>query len=354
MGIQSPYRSIEWADQAQHLTQLHVHEPRNQISDDSTVHEPSVDAELVPIDTIGKNNLSPASSPATLLRKYRHVGYTVFALTEHEYYVDREKHKDVAYEEMPDQLSQTSGPWSKWDVDPADHDVVALSGTELRGETDGTLHDLIGVDTDVGHGRQAPMAELLERIADQDGLAILPHPSKYTSPDEHDRYASLFEENDVLLGVEVFNANDRYPSRELWDQLLTEFGADRPVWAFAGDDYHGRSRPSDGKRFNRSRLVLLPTEHSKRAVTAALAEGRFYVQFNGDHHAPFVESIAVTDRTITVDAPAAERVVWIADGVDVASGAEISRSDVGDAAYVRAEIHGAGDAVSCTQPFYLT
>ncbi|WP_323173570.1 hypothetical protein [Natrialba sp. PRR66] len=347
-----PYNGVEWDDYEQHLTQLHTHEPRNTIRDDTCIHEPGIDAETIPIDALGKNNLSPASSPRTLLKKYRNIGYTVFSLTEHEYYVERSKYKDVSYEEMPERLDQTSWPWTKWGIDPEELGVITLSGTELRASHHGSLHDVIGLDTDIGHGQQASMTTLLDRIANQDGLAILPHPSKYNDVSNYGQYVSVFEAADILLGMEIFNANDRYPSRALWDRLLMHFGPDRPIWAFAGDDYHSRARPRDGKRFNRSRNVLLLPTHSKDAVREALTEGQFYVQHNGDHHAPFIHSIDVTDEAISVDAPDAVGIEWIADGEVVATGETVLSDRLVDRTYVRAEVHGDGRAVSCTQPFY--
>ncbi|WP_136689297.1 CehA/McbA family metallohydrolase domain-containing protein [Halorhabdus amylolytica] len=369
MGFVHPYEAVEWAEHSRHLAQLHTHEPRNTIRADTNDHEPAIDVERVPIDDLGKNNLSPASRPEVLARKYRNAGYTVFALTEHEYYVDRTKHKDVPYEEMPDVLAETSWPWGDRDgdpteqpgtepldgteFDPAQRDMLALQGTELRGRFQGTLQDLIGLDTDIGHGRQESMGTLLERIAAQDGIALLPHPSKYRDTVSVGDYRSLFESFDVLRGLEIFNAHDRYPGRTLWDRLLTELGADRPIWAVAGDDYHGRARPSDGKRFDRSRLVLLLPALTREAVSDALRHGRSYVQYNGDAHAPFVESIQVTERAITVDAPAATRIEWIAAGETIKTGDNVEYEHVADEPYVRAAIHGDGDALTCTQPFYV-
>ena len=361
MGFTHPYEAVEWAEHSRHLTQLHAHEPRNTIRADTNDHEPAIDVERVPIDDLGKNNLSPASRPEVLARKYRNAGYTVFALTEHEYYVDRTKHKDVPYEEMPNVLAETSWPPGEGDsdrskqrdFDPADRGMLALRGTELRGRFQGTLQDVISLDTDIGHGRQESMGALLERIAARDGIALLPHPSKYRDTVSVGDYRSLFESFDVLRGLEIFNAHDRYPSRTLWDRLLTELGAERPVWAVAGDDYHGRARPSDGKRFDRSRLVLLLPTLTREAVSDALRHGRSYVQYNGDAHAPFVESIQVTERAITVDAPAATRIEWIAAGETVTTGDNVEYERVADEPYVRAAIHGDGDALTCTQPFYV-
>lgn len=353
MGFIDPYDGVDWAGDERHLAQLHTHQPRNAVQVHSADHDPAVDAEVVPVDDLGKNDLSPASGPDSLLRKYRYTGHTVFALTEHEYYVDREKYKQTPYEEMPDRLDRTMWPPAEWGADPDELGVLALQGAELRGSLDGTLQDVIALDAAVGHGRQEPMDRLLERIDAANGLAVLPHPSKYHDPSEYEAYVPVFEASDSLAGMEVFNANDRYPSRELWDRLLTHFGAERPVWAFAGDDYHGRARPSDGKRFNRSRVVALVPSLSKTAVREALSEGRSYVQFNGDGHAPFLDSVTVTDEAVTVDAPDAADIEWVAGGESVASGETVRLETVADRPYVRAEVRGDGDGVTLTQPFYV-
>ncbi|MFB6200483.1 MAG: hypothetical protein ABEI98_00540 [Halorhabdus sp.] len=236
---------------------------------------------------------------------------------------------------------------------PEQRDMVALRGTELRGRFQGTLQDVIGLDTEIGHGRQEPMGMLLDRIDARDGIAFLPHPSKYRDAVSVRDYRSLFDSYDVLRGLEIFNAHDRYPSRHLWDQLLTELGADRPVWAVAGDDYHARARPSNGKRFDRSRLVLLLPTLTREAVKDALRHGRSYVQYNGDSHAPFIEAVRTTERRITIDVPAANRIEWIAAGETVHTGDSVRYEHVADAPYVRATIYGDGEARTCTQPFYL-
>lgn len=353
MGFSHPYEEVDWSGDETHLTQLHTHEPRNMVRAESSDHDPAVDTERIPLDDLGKNSLSPAPDPSVLARKYRNAGYTVFALTEHEYYVDGEKYKTAAYDEFPERLSQTSWAWEERGSVPPELEMVALSGTELRATVAGTLHDVIGLDTEIGHGQGRSLTTLLDALAEEGGLAVLPHPSKYFDPEEYEMYCPAFDASENLLGLEIFNGHDRYPSRALWDRLLTHFGGERPIWAFAGDDYHGRARPRGQKRFDRSRMALLVGELSREAVREALAEGRSYVQYNADSHAPFIDAIEETDETITIRASNEQRIEWIGAGERVATGETVARSRISETPYVRAEIHGNGEALTCTQPFYL-
>lgn len=352
MAVSHSYRGVDWTDVESHLAQFHLHEPRNRITATSSVHEPTVAKERLP-DGIKKNALSPASSPGTLVEKYRYTGYTVMALTEHEYYIDRTKRKDEPYSP---EFDVTSWPWTEWGVDPDELGMVPIRGAELRGyvpELERT-HDVLSLDTDVGHGKDRDLGAVIEEVGATGGLAYLAHPAKYVTPEEWELYRPHFEATDALLGVEVFNANDRYPAgRELWDRLLTHFGADRPIWAIANDDYHARPRKSNDRRFDRSRNVLLLPERSREAVRSALVNGQYYVQYNDQSMAPFIETIEDDGSTITIRAPDARAIEWIGAGETLATGSTVALGDLPAVEYVRAELHGAGEAVTCTQPFYL-
>ncbi|WP_243641419.1 hypothetical protein [Natrarchaeobius halalkaliphilus] len=337
------------------MAQFHVHEPRNELSADTARHEPDVALEGVPIDHIGKNDLSEASSPGVLIQKYRNAGYTVFSLTEHEYQVDGKKYKRVPYDEVDADLDKMSWPWSQWGVDADELGMVALQGGEIRGDVEGVekLHDIVSLDNDLGHGKDQSVETVLGEVEDRGGITFLAHPSKYTATEDWELYIPVLESSDALLGLEVFNGDDRAPSRELWDKLLTHFGSDRPIWASGGDDYHARARERYDKRFNRSRTVILVPELSKQNVTDALRDGKSYVQYNGDAQAPFIESIESTENSITITAPSAHEITWIADGEAVATGETVVSETLDDPAYVRAELSGRGGSITATQPFYL-
>ncbi|RQH02637.1 hypothetical protein [Natrarchaeobius oligotrophus] len=355
MDFTHPYEEVDWSKVEHHLAQFHVHEPRNKLSADTARHEPDVAAEGVPIDHIGKNNLSEASSPGVLIQKYRNAGYTVFSLTEHEYQVDGNKYKHVPYDECDADLDKMSWPWSKWGVDADKLEMVALQGAEIRGDVHGVdnLHDIVSLDNDLGHGRDRPIEEVVADVEERGGIMYLAHPSKYTDTENWEIYCPVLESCDALLGLEIFNGDDRAPSRELWDRLLTHFGKERPLWASGGDDYHARARERYDKRFNRSRTVVLVSELSKRNVTEALRNGRSYVQYNGDAQAPFIESIESSSNSVTISAPDANEITWIAEGEEVATGETVVSDALDDPAYVRAELGGRGGSITATNPFYL-
>lgn len=339
----NPYRDLNWENVTQCTAQFHLHEPRNPIDSASSKHDPPAEATA--------EDLEGYSSPGELIDKYRNAGYGALAVTEHEYYVDGTKHKGEPFFEG---LDVTTWPWSKWDRTGA-NDPIPIQGAELRCSVEGIdgLHDLVSLGNDLGHGREQSIEEVTNKIENRDGIAFLAHPGKYVDPEDADVYLGPFEQSDALLGLEVFNARDRYPGRGLWDALLTTLGSRRPIWAFADDDYHAKQRPEGAERFDRSRTVLLLEQKSPSAVIEALRAGQSYVQYDDDGEAPVINSIEEESASLTLAVPEDVAVQWISDGETIATGKDLSLTSV-SGKYVRAEVYGSGEAVSCTQPIYLT
>ncbi len=340
----NPYADVDWKATDQCLSQFHLHEPRNWIDPQSTAHDPSGE--------IADGGDRKRASPGDLIKKYQCAGYSALAVTEHEYYVDGTKHKGEGFFEG---LDVTSWPWSQWGH-PVGDGMIPIQGAELRGTLEGIdeCHDIVSLGTDLGHGRGRSLLEVATEIDNRGGISFLPHPGRYPHPESLEAYIELFEQVETVLGVEAFNAQDRYPGcRDIWDSLLVRFGSRRPIWAFANDDYHARPRTPETERFDRSRTVLLLEEQSPAGVIDALRAGRSYVQYNGDGIAPVIESIAVDDGRVQVVSPDATSIRWIADGKPVETGAVLEIKDV-SAGYVRAEAVGSHGSVSCTQPLYLT
>lgn len=340
----NPYADVNWKTTDQCLSQFHLHEPRNRIDPESATHDPPGE--------IADGGDRERSSPGDLIDKYQRAGYSALAVTEHEYYVDGTKHKDDPFFE---ELDVTSWPWSQWERNGVPDEMVPIQGAELRGTVEGIdeHHDIVSLGNDLGHGRGRSLLQVATEIDERGGVSFLPHPGRYPQPQVLEAYVELFETVDTLLGVEAFNARDRYPGcREIWDTLLVEFGSRQPIWAFANDDYHARPRSPENERFDRSRTVLLLDERSPAGVIDALRAGQSYVQYNGDSIAPAIESIAVDNGHVRVVSPEATLIRWIADGEPVETGACLAVGDV-SARYVRAEAFGSGSSVSCTQPLYL-
>ncbi|WP_440764123.1 hypothetical protein [Natronorubrum sp. DTA7] len=341
----NPYAAVEWETTDQCLSQFHLHEPRNCIDPESATHDPAGE--------IADGGDRERPSPGDLIDKYQFAGYSALAVTEHEYYVDGTKHKGEPFFE---DLDVTSWPWSQWERHEGAGDVLPIQGAELRGTVEGIdeRHDIVSLDNDLGHGRGQSLLQVATEIDERGGVSFLPHPGRYPQPEGLETYVELFERVDTVLGVEAFNARDRYPGcRDIWDELLVEFGPQRPIWAFANDDYHARPRSPENERFDRSRTVLLLEERSPAGVIDALRAGRSYVQYNGDSIAPAIDSITVDDGRARIASPEATSVRWIGDGEPIATGTTLPLRDV-SSTYVRAEASGPGGAVSCTQPLFLS
>jgi hypothetical protein len=344
--VHNPYADVDWNRVDHCLSQFHIHEPRNRINPQSVAHDPPADA------TGGEDDAR--STPGALVDKYQLAGYGALAVTEHEYFINGVKRKGEPFAE---EFDVTTWPWSRWERDGDPDGLIPIQGAELRGTIDGVdgRHDIVSLGNDLGHGRGRSLEEVAAEVGKRGGVSFLPHPGKYVEPtlDSLHAYIELFEQSDSLLGIEAFNANDRFPTcRAIWDALLTEFGTRRPIWAFANDDYHAKQRPRGDERFDQSRTVLLLDAQSSEDVLDALRTGRSYVQYNNGGSAPMIESIVAGEHSVRIASPSATEVRWIAEGEVVSTAFEFAFAEC-PAGYVRAEVSAADGAVSCTQPIYL-
>lgn len=312
----NPYADIDWDAVEPHRAQFHTHTSR-----------PAVD---------GHSGDDP---PAAVVDAYRDAGYAALSLNEHEYNVE-----------------ELTWPWTRWDRDPDELGMVAVQGVELGGSADADRiqHDVLSLFNDLDDSTGMTIDEALTEIGERGGLAIFSHPGRYHEPDEWEFYAEYFRRHPHLLGLEVVNATDRYPDdRTLWDRLQSELGADRPVWGFANDDFHGRDRTYG---FDRSRNALLLEELSEAAVTSALVDGRFYYQhaFEADADPPDVDAVVHDagrgELTVRPDGPAA--VEWIGGGTIVERGETLRYREAVDSGHVRARIVD-DEGAAGTQPFFF-
>ena len=314
--VLDPYANVRWKHVESHLANFHAH----------TSNEPT-------------DGHSGADAPESVIDEYAAAGYSVLTLTEHEYNV-----------------TEPTWPWTDWDRDPDELEMIALQGVELTVDTGsgGFAHDVLSLETDLASSEGMDVSDVLAEIDDRGGAAILPHPGRYHEPDERGFY-ERFVIRPYVLGLEVVNATDRYPTdRELWDALLTDLGGDHLVWGFANDDYHGRDQPYG---FDNARNVLLLEELTPDAVREALRAGRFYTQQRTEGaqvDPPRIESIVLDpdEETITlepVESGREVRIEWIADGMPISEGPTMSYGDV-EVGYARGRVIGPG-GVARTQPF---
>jgi len=306
----NPYAGVDWAASDQYKAQLHTH-----------TNQPPTDRH------------SGVDAPEQVIDDYHEAGYAVLALTDHEYTID-----------------EPTWPWTDWDRDPAELGMVAVPGVELGGSEAAIDHDMVSLFCAVASTEGLSIDEALTEVASAGGLAFFPHPSRYDERGEW--YVDFFLNYPHLLGVEVVNAADRYPTdRDVWDDLQERLGNERAVWGFANDDYHGRGEPYS---FDRSRNVLVLPELTTGAVRNALQEGRFFYQHVVDDAPPVVERIDHdADRTtLSVEAEGYEEIQWAAEGSVVGHDPEFDYGEA-DVSYVRARLVSDGDSETGTQPFLL-
>ena len=331
----NPYADVDWATVERHEAQLHAH----------TWHPP-------------EGHHSGTDPPEVVVDDYREAGYSVLALSDHEYNVD-----------------EPTWPWTEFDRDPTDLGMVAVLALELAVEEEpgdrDTERDLLSYFCDLADTDGMDVHDALDEIGDRGGLAVFPHPSRYD--EDGAWYEAYFRAHPHLLGVEVVNAADRYPTdRDVWDDLLGRLGAERPVWGFANDDYHGRGLEYS---FDRSRNVLLLDELTDEAVRDALVAGRFFYQHlvdagDGDADAgdpgavdlddatdvepPTIDAIRHDpDRgTLTVEATDYEVLQWASGGEIIERGPTLHyREDDDLGAFARARLVSGAGSETGTQPF---
>ncbi|AGN00357.1 hypothetical protein L593_02030 [Salinarchaeum sp. Harcht-Bsk1] len=308
----NPYADVDWDAVERHKAQLHAH----------TAHPPT-------------NGHSGRDPPETVIDDYADAGYSVLALTGHEYAID-----------------EPTWPWTDWDRSPEDLGMVAIRGAELGGSEEGLDRDLLSYFSGLADTSGMTVADALQEIGDREGLAVFPHPGRY--PETAEWYVEHFLANPHLLGVEVVNAADRYPTdRDVWDALQELLGNERPVWGFANDDYHGRDA---GYTFDGSRNVCYLEELTEASVREALVEGRFVYQHVEVDAPPILDSVEHDpDRgVLSVAARGWEEIQWASDGAVVERGPALHYRDVdGVGEYVRARLVAPGGSETGTQPFLL-
>ena len=308
----NPYEAVDWDAAERHNAQLHAH----------TAHPPT-------------NGHSGTDPPETVIDDYADAGYSVLALTGHEYAID-----------------EPTWPWTDWDRSPEELGMIAIRGAELGGTENGLDRDLLSYFSGLADTSGMSVADALAEIGERDGLAVFPHPGRY--PETAEWYVEHFLANPHLLGVEVVNAADRYPTdRDVWDALQELLGNERAVWGFANDDYHGRDA---GYTFDGSRNVLYLEELSEDAVREALIEGRFVYQHVEVDAPPILDRIEhdPDGGLLSVDARGWEEIQWASDGAVVERGPELAYRDVdGIGEYVRARLVAPGGSETGTQPFLL-
>ena len=328
--IMNPYESVNWSEYGQYKANLHTH---------TTMSD-------------GRMN------PQEVVDRYHVLGYNILAITDHNTvtypwtgFSEMEASKSALnrMKENPDEMPENL---IFEDRDPKVLGMIDIQGNELsrHHHTGSFFNDHDGTKTE---------EESLDAIAGKNGLAILFHPGRYNGSYRRQHlpslsvewYVDLYQRYDHLIGLEVYNAGDRYPQdRIIWDSILVATMPSRPVWAYSNDDMHLLANL--GHNWN---MMILP-ELNYDQVRQGMKNGHSYFVYspNGHDGNPVIENINI-DRnkgTIEIKARDYDSISWIMGGNVKIRGNKINLNELEeDLSYIRAELYGKGETVTGTQPF---
>lgn len=347
----NPYDDVDFGDYNQYKANFHTH---TRLSDGTT-------------------------EPHLRIDSYEAEDYDILALTDHDtmhygkwnYTLWEWEDIDDIYDEIKDLTGffwgeswedASTEPWqARYPLNSSSPttQMIAVEGTEVSSPRHLGSHFC-----DFAGETSSNYDYIFEQIGDRGGLAQFYHAGRYTDDDPNelvDWYAGWYlKYPDTLIGYEVFNALDRYPTdREHYDNVLQKTLPGKPIWMFGNDDNHLNNKNWD---FCVSWNVFLLDTLDEANVKNAYKEGEFYVCNKTAEFAP--DPPVITDinisagRYITITATGYDEIRWIADGEVVLEDENtIDVHSFGSAKYVRAEliaISGNDEGRTLTQPFILT
>ncbi len=257
--------------------------------------------------------------------------------------------------------------------------LEVTTGIELNGAVPNNSH-LNGYFTDYGQGLigidgdyETPVRE----VGARGGITFLDHLGDYTKAWEdyelsHDetfirKFSKIFLENPSCVGTGINSAKDIQTAadRILYDEIL-QVTVPRGVvpWSFSFSDSHSDTIDQIDRAFT----VHMMPEQTVEALRTSMEDGTFFPvcryaryelgeDYEGVGAVPAVNRITVDNEkdTITLDVENYNKIVWVADGVEIAEGNTISIDDYDDVigSYVRAYVVGDG-GVLYVQPFTVT
>lgn len=362
--IGNAYESVDWDTWNAYKTQLHCH---TTASDGASNIDATVEA-------------------------YYAAGYDILALTDH-------MTLGVQWDQTPDvvsimrliksertgfaRLTPLTSERRQEILDGVGRDgrgmLEVTTGIELNGAVPNNSH-INGYFTDYGQGLigidgdyETPAREVDAR----GGITFLDHLGDYTKAHEdysisHDdkfirKFSKIFLEVDSCLGTGINSARDIQTAadRIIYDEIL-QVTIPRGVvpWSFSFSDSHSDTIDQIDRAFT----VHMMPEQTVSALRKSMEDGTFFCvcryaryemgeDYEGVGTVPSVNKITVDEKedTITLDVSNYNKVVWVADGVEIAKGTSIDIDDYSDkiSCYVRAYVVGDG-GVLYVQPFTIT
>ncbi|HOL35836.1 MAG TPA: hypothetical protein PKW86_08195 [bacterium] len=316
----NPYDGITWEQVGQYKANLHIHTTAS----DGKLH------------------------PQNIVDIYASSGYKILSITDHSEMNKNPGNITYPWENFKSLITSNGKTGLYEDRNAKSIGMIAVPGREISQDHD--VGSYFNLNIDIASAKT--IEDVIESIEKNQGLAVLVHPGRYHFTDAW--YVSLFKKYPVIVGMEVYNQGDRYPScKTIWDNVLTKLMPDRPVWGFSNDDAHRVEHI--GKNWNMFLLSNLTTEELRNAME----KGHFYFIYcpDGVNSTPaIIKKIEVDNKNmlIHIEAINCSKIEWISNGKIVGTGPEyqIKTSDGKVANYVRAKLYGSDNrSVTETQPF---
>ena len=344
--ILNPYRYIDWDGVTQYKSNLHCHTKVHKREKDGTIIEyGKVSYEQSDGVVYGSDGYN---FPEVVIDQYKKYGFDILALTDHNPFYGYGKPAD-SYGTL------TTYPWTLWNRNPDELDMIAVEGKELTNPQD-FEHD-ISLFNDLGDLNQSDGYNRIERlkaVSDNMGLLSLAHPRRNVTASE---MVAQLKRYNVSAALEVFTRSGRRGTRgalSYWDEILKETMPFLPIWGISVDDMHTFDQLGTNWCMH-----LLPEFHLG-AVRHSLVRGEFFfsIDSNGNdlnrHHpvkVPHINKIEVNDRKIEIHCENVNSISWISEGNQVSTGNTLDLDKVAVGSYVRAELIGKQDEITGTQPF---
>lgn len=222
-------------------------------------------------------------------------------------------------------------------------DMLLIPGNEISANGHHMLHVNAASKITPRRPRQLVLNEIMQDIP---SFAVVCHPNWLREFD----YASItrLEEWVGYAGMEIYNGvigfhHGSQLALGKWDMLLA---MGRRVWGYSNDDSHAAEHCGFG--WNQ---VHVP-EVSVSAVVESLRRGRFVASTGVT-----VRGITVEGTSVRIETENADRIAAIRDTGKRFAQVDDTSIEVEvpeDAAYVRFECWGRGEAQAWTQPFFVT
>src|SRR6056297_863595 len=298
--LMNPYQDINWDSINYYKANLHTHTRRS----------------------------DGFHSPLTVINEYRKNNYDILALTDHNKY---------------------TWPWKEYGINYKNTKLIAIDGSEIS-----NTHHLGSYFNDYA-SNESSEDKVLSEIKRRDGIAVFFHPGRYNK--KIDWYKYYYKKYDNLVGIEVFNKNDRYSNdRKLWDRLLFELMPDYPVWGFGNDDMHNITTDL-GWHFT----VFLMKANTRDNIKKAMVNGHFYIynpKKQNESMNFFIKEVLVENSSIKLSVKGNyKKIEWIAYNTITersevfATGNKVDVSDyIYKTNYVRAKVISE-TGIIYTQPF---